>query len=359
MEIISNFAIGGTPSLIRPVGNGHINDTYAVMMPGAGDEPQYILQRINHHIFRDVALLQHNIETVTAHIRRKLVAMGVTDPDLRVARLIAAHDGTTFHFDGESYWRVMLYVRGTHTCESLSEPRLAYDTGLAFGDFQSMLCDLPAGSVGESIPDFHNMEFRLGQLDDAIKEDAAGRLASVRDIADRLLERAGEMTLASRLHREGKLPKRITHCDTKVNNILFDRDNRPSCIIDLDTTMEGFVLSDFGDFIRTGANTGDEDDRDLGRVEVDMDIFRAFAEGYIKGTASFLTPIEKELLPFGAKMLTYMQAVRFFTDYLNGDTYYKVHYPEHNLVRTRAQMKLLESIDAHENEMNGFISSIV
>jgi Ser/Thr protein kinase RdoA (MazF antagonist) len=177
-------------------------------------------------------------------------------------------------------------------------------------------------------------------------------------MVDELLARADRMCLAQRLFRAGELPKRVTHCDTKVNNILFDEQDRPLCVIDLDTTMPGFVLSDFGDFIRTAANTGAEDDPDLDKVDVDMDIFRAFAKGYVESTASFLTPVERENLPYGAQLLTYMQTVRFLADYLDGDNYYKIKHPEHNWQRSKAQFKLLQSIEAQEKAMNDYIAGL-
>ena len=207
-----------------------------------------------------------------------------------------------------------------------------------------MLSDLGGEPLDETIPNFHNIEFRISQLREAVADDKAGRLERVRPLVDELLDRADEMSLAERLGREGKLTKRITHCDTKVNNILFDEDDNVLCVIDLDTTMPGYVLSDYGDFIRSAANTGAEDDKDLDNVGLDMEIFKAFTRGYLEGAKPFITDIEKELLPFGAKLLTYMQTVRFLTDYLNGDTYYKINYPEHNYDRTMAQKRLLDSL---------------
>ena len=230
------------------------------------------------------------------------------------------------------------------------------EVGLA--EFQAMLSDMEDGALGETIPDFHNIEFRIGGLRDAVARDEAGRLGKVRWMADELLGRSDEMCLAERLHREGRLPKRVTHCDTKVNNLLFDERDRPLCVIDLDTTMPGYVLSDFGDFIRTGANTGAEDDPELDRVGVDMEIFRSFSKGYLESAASFLTDVERETLTFGAQMLTYMQTVRFLTDYLDGDRYYKIRHPDHNWQRSKAQFRLLQSIDAHERAMRDFIAGL-
>ncbi|MDL2319687.1 aminoglycoside phosphotransferase family protein, partial [Alistipes sp. OttesenSCG-928-B03] len=202
------------------------------------------------------------------------------------------------------------------------------------------------------------MEFRLKQFREAVEANAAGRLDSVRDIVDEIERRAEEMCKAERLHREGVLPKRVCHCDTKVNNILFDEDGGILCVVDLDTVMPSFIFSDYGDFLRTGANTGKEDDPNLDNVEFDMDIFRAFTEGYLKSAGGFLTPVEIDNLPYAALLFPYMQTVRFFADFLNGDTYYKIKYPEHNLVRTRAQLKLLQSAEARVPQMEAFIAGL-
>ncbi len=354
--VVARFDTAGRPARIAPVGNGWINDTFRVETEGAAT-PDYILQRINHRVFRDVERLQNNIERVTSHIRRKLAERGEEELDRRVLRLIPTREGKLFHFDGESYWRMTIFIDRSVTHETIT-PELAESTGRAFGDFQAMLSDIGEGALGETIPNFHNIEFRLEQFRDALESDAHGRTGEMRALSDELLARAGRMCRVERLHREGKLPKRVTHCDTKVNNLLFDEQGRPLCVIDLDTTMPGYVLSDFGDFIRTGANTGAEDDADLDRVDVNMDIFRSFSKGYIDSAASFLTPCERENLSFGAQLLTYMQAVRFLTDYLDGDTYYKILHPTHNRQRSWAQFRLLQRLEAREREMNDFIAGL-
>lgn len=241
--------------------------------------------------------------------------------------------------------------------KSAVTPESSYEVGRTFGNFQATLADIPV-QLGETIKDFHNMEFRLQQLHEAVAEDKAGRVAEVKDLLDELEKRADEMCKAERLHREGKLPKRVCHCDTKVDNMMFDKDGNVLCVIDLDTVMPNFVFSDFGDFLRSAANTSVEDEKDLSKVNFNMDIFKAFSRGYIESAGVFLTPVEVENLPYAAKLFPYMQAVRFLTDYINGDTYYKIAYPEHNLVRTRAQFKLLQSVEAHEQEMKDYIASL-
>ncbi len=348
MDILNHFQIEGTMTIAEPFGNGHINDTY--LAKNAQGEAKYILQHINHHIFKDVDLLQNNIDVVTSHIRKKLIAAGESDVDRKVLCFLPAKNGKFYHFDGTDYWRVCPYIQGSRTYEEIT-PEFSYEAGKAFGRFQGMLADIPEGTLGETIPNFHNMAFRLEQFNDALKANTAGRLSEVQDLVNELLKRSETYLVQERLYREGKLKKRINHCDTKVNNILFDEKGNVLCVIDLDTVMPGFVLSDIGDFIRTACNTGAEDDADLDRIQVNMDIFKAYTRGYLETAKDFLSPLEMELLPYGGRLMTYMQTVRFLTDYLNGDTYYKIHSPKHNLQRSLAQFKFLCELEAKAEEM--------
>ncbi|MCD8293247.1 MAG: aminoglycoside phosphotransferase family protein [Prevotellaceae bacterium] len=353
-DITARFNLKGTVQDIVPLGNGLINDTYKVQTCGA-DTPDYVLQRINHAIFQNVEMLQANIEAVTAHIRSKLIRRGEADIDRKVLSFMKTDAGKTYYYDGDDYWRVSLFIPRARTFETVN-PTYSRYAGQAFGEFQAMLADIPV-ALGETIPNFHNMEFRLQQLRDSVATDAVGRVGEVSGYLDEIERRADDMCKAERLHREGKLPKRVCHCDTKVNNMMFDEDGSVLCVIDLDTVMPNFIFSDYGDFLRTAANTGAEDDRDLDRVTFDMDIFKAFTEGYLAGAGSFLTPIEVENLPYAAALFPYMQCVRFLADYINGDTYYKIASPDHNLVRTKAQFKLLQSVEAHTGEMTAFIEA--
>ncbi|MCQ2315585.1 MAG: aminoglycoside phosphotransferase family protein [Bacteroidales bacterium] len=351
LAIAVQFEISEKITAVKPLGEGLINDTYKVMVDG-NTEPRYVLQHINNAIFQDVDMLQDNIEKVTNHIRRKLGDLGVTgdsEVDRHVLRFLKTKDGKNYHFDGGKYWRMMVFVRDSVTYQAVT-PEYSYIAGKSFGEFEAMLSDLDE-PLGEIIPDFHNIEFRLKQLRDAVSEDKVGRVKEVRYYIDEIEKRAEKMTLGERLFREGKLPKRICHCDTKVNNMLFDRAGNVLCVIDLDTVMPSFVFSDFGDFLRSAANTAAEDEPDLGKIDFDMDIFKAFTKGYLEGTKDFLLPVEKENLPYAAMLFPYMQAVRFLSDYINGDTYYKIRYPEHNLVRTKAQWRLFECAEAKEGEM--------
>ncbi len=353
-DIISHFCVEGTVSGIKPLGSGLINDTFLVKT--VGDAPDYVLQRINHAIFTDVALLQHNIECVTHHLRSKLLAEGVADIDRRVLRFLPTADGKTWHYDGQHYWRMSVYIADSLTMSEVT-PASSYDAGRAFGRFEQLLTDLPE-QLGETIPDFHNMELRLRQLREAVSRDAVHRLATVREELALIDAHADEMCLAERLHREGKLPKRICHCDTKVNNMLFDRDGNVLCVIDLDTVMPAYVFSDYGDFLRTAANTVAEDSPELDSIDFRMDIFEAFTRGYLESARAFLTPVETEHLPFAVALFPMMQAVRFLTDYLNGDTYYKTLYPEHNLVRTRNQLRYFQCVKARTEDMGHYIDHL-
>lgn len=350
--IVSQFEIEGTVADIRPLGNGLINTTYKVTTTGS--TPDYVLQHINNSIFPDVDLLMDNIIAVTSHIRAKYEAQGVEDIERKVLRFIPTADGEYYFLHQEKYWRVMVFIPDTISQTAVT-PETSYIVGETFGDFQALLADIPT-QLGDTIKDFHNMEFRLQQLREAVADNKAGRVAEVQWLVDELEKRATEMCKGEQLYREGKLPKRICHCDTKVDNILFDQDGSVLCVIDLDTVMPNFIFSDFGDFLRSAANTGAEDDKNLDNVNFNMDIFRAFTEGYLKSARCFLLPIEIENLPYAATLFPYMQTVRFLADYINGDTYYKIQYPEHNLVRSKAQFKLLQSAEQHLPEMKAFIA---
>ncbi len=353
-KIAQHFDIEGLVTEVRPLGNGLINDTYLV---SSSEGKRYVLQRINHSIFKDVDLLQRNIAYVTSHIRAKLIAAGEEDIERKVLRFLSLKDSdSTYYTDGESYWRMSAYIEDSVTVETVT-PESSYCAGKAFGEFQTMLVDIKE-PIGETIPDFHNMELRARQLREAVATDAVGR-CSEPEICAFLSEidlHIYEMCKAERLHREGVLPKRICHCDTKVSNMLFDKDGSVLCVIDLDTLMPSFIFSDVGDFLRTAANYVAEDCPEIDKVGFNMEIFRSFISGYLESAGSFLTEVERENLPYAAALFPFMQAVRFLTDYINGDTYYKIAYPEHNLVRTRNQMALFRSVLSHMDQMQAIVS---
>lgn len=327
------FGLPAGQTTVAPLGDGLINQTFLATAPGGS---KWVLQRINNAIFRDVDLLQANIDAVTAHLRAK------GEPTLEFARAVA--DGKSYYRDPQdgSYWRLSRYVPGTVTLDALDADG-ARVTGRVFGRFEALLADIPA-ALGETIPRFHDMDLRLSQLRQACQDDPAGRLDGVRELVEEIESHAHAMCFAGRLHARGLLPRRVCHCDTKLNNILFRADDRqPLCVIDLDTVMPSFMFSDYGDFLRTAANTVAEDSPDLEAVAFRTDIYEAFTQGYLQG-ATFLTDVERQWLPMGAALFPYMQAVRFLTDYINGDTYYRTAYPDHNLVRTRNQMALFRDL---------------
>lgn len=349
IDVVAHFVERNQVADIAPLGNGLINDTFMVMVHG-DDKPRYVHQRINNAVFTDVEMLQRNIEAVTNHLRSK---------GILTLHFLTAETGKTYVEEDGKFWRVMDYIPDSYTYEAVT-PEYARCAGRKFGEFEAQLTDLKE-PIGEIIPDFHNIEFRLHQLDEAIAANPVGRMSDpeVQSYVQKIKAVADEMCVGERLYREGKLPKRICHCDTKVNNMLFDKDGNVLCIIDLDTIMPSFVFSDFGDFLRSAANTGAEDDPDLDKVHFNMAIFEAFAQGYLEGAKSFLLPVEVEHLPYAAMLFPYMQAVRFFADYINGDTYYKIRYPEHNMVRTRAQWRLFEEAKAKSGEMAEIVKRFV
>ena len=353
-DIVSRFATEGTVADIRPLGNGLINDTYKVSTKEA-DAPDYVLQRVNTTVFTDVDMLMDNIAAVTRHIRKKLEAANVIDIDRKVLRFIAADGGKLYHREADgTVWRMMVFIPNAKTYEAVT-PEYSYFAGNAFGHFEDMLVDIPE-KLGEVIPDFHNMEFRMKQLREVIEKNPAGRVGedAVMQLLDLIGKDAEEMCKAERMGREGKLPKRVCHCDTKVNNMMFDEEGHVLCVIDLDTVMPSFVFSDYGDFLRSAANTTAEDDPDMSHVAFNEEIFKAFTRGYIEG-ARFLTPMETENLPYAVALFPFMQSVRFLWDYLSGDHYWKCKYPQHNLDRARNQMRLYQCVREHDDMMREYI----
>lgn len=355
-NIVDQFNIRGTVESIKPLGNGLINDTYRVSTI-EDDAPDYVLQRINESIFTDVELLQRNIEAVTRHIRKQLIDEGADDIDRRVLSFMSTDNGKTYCRDTQGdCWRLSIFISDAVTVDTVN-PEYSYHAGKAFGKFEAQVADI-TDQLGETIPDFHNMELRLNQLRQAVKEDRAGRVAGVKEFIDALEQYSDEMCLGERLFREGKLQKHVYHCDTKVNNMMFDKQGHVLCVIDLDTVMPSLFVSDYGDFLRTAANTMPEDSPEFDKIDFRMDIFEAFTRGYVESASAFLSPLEISLLPYAAELFPYMQAVRFLWDYLNGDHYWKCSYPEHNLVRAQNQWHLFLKAKEHEAAMKQFINQL-
>lgn len=357
-NIAQQFATKGTIAEIKPHGGGHINDSYRLVNGEAG-APDYLLQRINHYVFKDVELLMQNMVLVTDHVAAKVKKEFPGELERRTLSIISAKDGRSFFRDpDDNYWRVLRFIEGHLVFESTTDPAIAYEGARMFGAFTKMLNDLPVSQVGTIIPDFHNMQWRLTQLEESIKNDAAGRLSLVKEEVDYVRSRSSLMLTIHELGEKGAIPLRVTHNDTKISNVLFDENRKGLCVIDLDTIQPGYVTSDFGDGIRTLTNTGEEDDEDLERVTMDIDLFQAFAAGFLDSTRDILTRTEIDSLVYAGILFPYMQAVRFLADYLAGDVYYKIKYQEHNLVRTRAQMKLAQDGESKFDKLQEIIKSL-
>lgn len=345
------FSTNGNAVKAVPFGSGHINDTYKISTDSDDDE-EYLLQKINHHIFSNVPALMANIAEVCSHLKKKLAHLSDENIKRRTMTIIPAKSGALFHVDKDGYhWRMFILLKGTKSYDILETSEQAYSGGMAFGQFQKQLSDLEASRLTEVLPNFHNVDFRLTNLRKAIEADSERRVDGVQDLLSSIFEREEKMRRILEMSRKGKLPLRITHNDTKFNNVLLDEDDNVQCVIDLDTVMPGYVAYDFGDAIRTIINAAAEDEKDLSKVVLNIPLYRAYAEGYLQEARDFLTPTELESLIYGVHLLPYMQAVRFLTDYLEGDHYYKIQYPSHNLIRTKSQLKLVEELEKHHDTL--------
>jgi hypothetical protein len=340
----------------KPFGSGHIHDTYLVRTESEG---AYILQKINNKIFRDIPAMMENIERVTQHLRRKLSNIPGSEPEKETLTLIYTNGSKSYLIDDNgSYWRVFRFIEPHKTFDLADDPMKVREAGRAYGKFIFLLADLGGEPLHDTIPDFHNIEMRLQKFHHALIHGNKDRMKEAPNEIKLILDQAEDMTLLSRLGKEGKIPTRITHNDTKINNILFSPEGRAMCVIDLDTVMPGFVHFDFGDAIRTFTNTAAEDEKDLSKVSMNIKFFENFAVGYLSATASMLSDEEKKHLAFSAKYFTYLHVLRFLTDYIEGDIYYKIHYPQHNLVRARNQFSLLKSMEMNYNTMQKIISKL-
>jgi hypothetical protein len=357
-EIFDCFNAEGTFSKGEPYGSGHIHDTFRIET-AEKDKDDYILQKLNNKIFTNIPELQHNIERVTVHLRKKISAIPGSDIKRECLRLIPASDDKSWIVDkAGNYWRMYIFISNHHSYNIVDSPDKAFEGGKAIGRFQAMLADLPGEPLHETIPCFHNIEKRLETFYSVVKKDPVGRVKIVGNEIDAVLKREDAMKNILRLGKEGKIPVRITHNDTKFNNILFNENDKALCIIDIDTVMPGYVHYDFGDAIRTATNMASEDEKDLSLIKMNIDLFRAYSEGYLSETSGTLNDIEKEYLAFAPLLITYTQAVRFLTDYLDGDNYYKIHHEHHNLQRTRAQLRLVESMEEQYEEMRRIIAKL-
>jgi aminoglycoside phosphotransferase (APT) family kinase protein len=352
--VARQFQILGEFTQAIPYGNGHINDTYCVTYDQGGKDVRYIFQRINHGIFKDPAALMTNIQRVTEHI-----GAGYRDElerSRRVLTLIPAQDGRPFCCDADgNFWRVYIFIEKARTYDAVESPRQAFEAARAFGQFQKLLADLPAPRLNDTIPDFHHTPKRFAALEKAIAEDPANRAA----LARAEIELAFQHQPMAGVLIEAGLPERVTHNDTKLNNVMLDdATGEGICVIDLDTVMPGLALYDFGDMVRTTTSPAKEDERDLSRVTMQMPMFEALVRGYLASAGQFLTPAERQLLAFSGKLITFEIGLRFLTDFLAGDRYFKIHRPNHNLDRCRTQFRLVQSIALQEDKMNKLVDTI-
>lgn len=348
------FSIEGNLLAADPYGSGHINDSYRAIFQSNGCQSSYLLQRINHRIFKNPVTLMENIERVTAHLAAQV--SDLPDRNRRVLTLIPTRSGGVLHVDGKGgYWRAYLFVDHATTYNSVQSSQQAFQAARAFGEFQRMLADLPAPRLHDTIPDFHHTPKRFAALEQAIAADVSGRVALAQPEIDFALARN---PLASAIINAG-LPERVTHNDTKINNVLLDDSTgEGTCVIDLDTVMPGLAAYDFGDMVRTATSPAPEDEQDLSKVHMEFPLFEALARGYLSTASGFLTPEEKESLAVAGKLITFEIGTRFLTDYLSGDTYFKVHRPGHNLDRARTQFKLLQSIEEQEPQIRALLRAL-
>lgn len=358
-EIYRLFQTDGSFFSGETIGSGHIHDTFRIVTAEPGKD-DYIIQRLNNRVFKNIPELQNNIERVTDHLRSKLRQITGADIKRECLQLVPSMDNKSWIQDKEgSFWRMYVYIPEHRTYDVVESTELAFEGGKAIGRFQAMLSDMPGESLFETIPFFHDIGRRLDTFNATVQRNPVGRVDEVKAEIRMVLDRAEEMKTILRLGKEGKIPVRITHNDTKFNNILLDNNNKALCIIDLDTVMPGYVHYDFGDAIRTATNSAAEDEKDLSKIYMKTDLFAAYAEGYLSEAAVTLNEVEKEYLAFAPKLITYTMAVRFLTDYIDGDNYYKIHHEHHNIQRARAQLKLVRSMEDQHVDMQKIIKKIL
>lgn len=356
MEQIANavkkFKLCGEVRGFIPYGNGHINDTFKIVCLDENDnDKEYILQSVNNNVFKEPKKVMENIEKVTTYLRQ------FVKDEREVLNLIPTLDGE-FYYEDENgfFWRMYDFISGSVCIDRIESDEDFYQSAVAFGNFQKMLTDFPADTLYETIPNFHNTPSRYNDFLKALEEDKCGRAAGVKEEIEFIKARKDFYSVLLDSNKEGKLPLRVSHNDTKSNNVMLDAKTRkPLCVIDLDTIMPGFSVTDFGDSIRFGASTAAEDEKDLSKVNFDINLFAIYTKGFLEGCAGQLGDEEIMLLPEGSKMMTIECGMRFLADYLAGDTYFKTHYPEHNLDRCRTQLKLVADMESQWNEMKNIV----
>ncbi len=346
-DVVKHFQYEGALVDCRPYGSGHINDTYLLTFEIAEmGHIKVILQRMNRTVFAKPVELMENITGVTSHLRKKIVEHG-GDPERETLNVIPAVDGKPYYQDSlGDYWRSYKFITDATSYDKVEKSEHFYQSAVAFGNFQRLLADYPAETLHETIEGFHDTKARFKVFKDAVEKDVAGRASRVKDEIQFVLDREDTANYFADLLSRGEVPLRVTHNDTKLNNIMIDnKTGKGICVIDLDTVMPGLAVNDFGDSIRFGASTAAEDETDLDKVSCSMELFELYAKGYIEGCGGKLTRQEIELMPMGAKVMTFECGMRFLTDYLQGDTYFKIHREDHNLDRSRTQFKLVEDME--------------
>jgi hypothetical protein len=359
--IAKQFQIEGRFLDAKQYGTGHVNDTYLVTIGHNSSLARYIFQKINKNIFKNVDELMENIVRVTVHIQNKLQKEGISDVSRRVLTVIPTRNNCSYYTDTKGdCWRAYFFIENARTYDVPESTDRIYQAARAFGLFQKMLVDLPGPPLNETIPDFHNGSKRFEQFRRALQADTCNRAKDAKAEIDFLIRHSTVFDVLSALVKQGRLPVRTAHNDTKVNNVMLDeKTGRGLCIVDLDTVMPGLSLYDFGDIVRTAVSPVSEDERDISKVFVDMQRFEAIAAGYLSTAADFLNDTESEHLVFGGKLITLEQLARFLTDYLMGDVYYKTNREKHNLDRCRTQLKLVRSITEQQEQMNHLVERII
>lgn len=359
-EVLEQFNFKGELLSCEKFGSGHINTTYLARYNDGGKEWKYVVQKVNPNVFKDIDRLMDNIFSVTSYLRKEIKKNG-GDENRETLHFIKTHDGGKYYkTSGGDYYRAYIFVSDSVSYNSVDSADLFGQSGVAFGRFQRLLSDFPAGTLYETIPNFHNTAYRYeNEFLPAVENDQAHRVAECAEEIEFVNSRKDYCPHFVDLINSGKLPLRVTHNDTKLNNVMFDAHSAKAvCVIDLDTVMPGLALYDFGDSIRFGANTAEEDEADLDKVSINLDYFRAYAKGFLSEAGVSLNNCEKENLAFSALLMTFECGMRFLTDYLNGDTYFKTAYPEHNLVRARNQFALVYDMEKHMDEMKDIIRSL-
>ena len=353
-DAVYAFGFGPQCSYVKPFGEGHINETYAVYMPGpeGTDVPRYVLQRVNIHVFKNPAQVMENIFSVTEYLREVIRKEG-GDLDRETLSYIKTKSGDTYFEDADGQpWRCLHYVPKSICHQTVEEPQQFYQSARSFGHFLKQLGDYPAEDLYETIPRFHDTVKRFRDFSEAVRKDVKNRAGQCREEIDFALAREADCGVLMNQLQEGILPLRVTHNDTKLNNILFDADtDQGLCIIDLDTIMPGLAANDFGDSIRFGASTAEEDEPDLSKVHFDIHLYELYVKGYLEMARDVLTPAEIDSLPWGARLMTLECGMRFLADYLQGDVYFKTAYPDHNLVRARTQFRLVKEMEEQFDSM--------